>query len=562
MNIKVKVSYIVMPSLAVVALLAGGCDFFKTDQTRLLSPDKVIKAPEEERSPINPILPSIGLVDTAQEIVPNATLPKEGDWSYSEADYTLGPNDIVDISIMDLYQEGLETILRRQVTERGFVDDLPQLAEDEIKVDGLTKKDVKDLLVEAYSPDVLKDPSISVTVVAQRQNTFSILGAVARPNSYTLISKDMRLLEALALSGGVTQTNIRYIYVIRPAPAIREAEEEIPAPVEDRAKEAQLPPLPEIPAEEAIEKPIVVEELEPAEEPTPAEEEKTEESLEETLRIFGEALDGTEPEKQPETLPKPSVLPRLTETVGLASAPTTSVDSELKDTSKAYKWVYSNGRWIRVTQEAPVAKKPSGEGTAAVKPAMPKTQPTPLGEADENSDPFGWKKLDKAHLARIIAVRFDKLKAGDPRMNIVIRDNDIIRVPFLKRGEFYVTGEVLRPGVYDLTGRKVTVKMALAAAGNLGPLAWPENSILIRRIGDSQEQIVPLNIEAIFRGEEPDIYLKANDLVAVGTDVRSSFYAVIRNAFRMTYGFGFIYDRNFADPLDPIPVDSRRFTRW
>ena len=116
--------------------------------------------------------------------------------------------------------------------------------------------------------------------------------------------------------------------------------------------------------------------------------------------------------------------------------------------------------------------------------------------------------------------------------------------------------------MYQLTGRKVTVKLALTAAGNLGPLAWPENSILVRRIGDGQELIYPLNIEAIFRGEEPDIYLKPNDLISVGTDVRASFMAVVRNAFRMTYGFGFIYDRNFADPLDPLPVDHRRFTRW
>jgi protein involved in polysaccharide export with SLBB domain len=169
--------------------------------------------------------------------------------------------------------------------------------------------------------------------------------------------------------------------------------------------------------------------------------------------------------------------------------------------------------------------------------------------------------MEDSDLSRVIAINLEKLEQGDWRQNIVIRENDIIQVPNLRIGEFYVAGEVLRPGVYDLTGRRVTIKMALAAAGNLGPLAWPENSVLIRRIGKNQEQQIPIDVERIFRGEDPDIFLKPNDIVAVGTHPATLFIAVMRNAFRMTYGFGFIYDRNFADPLYTSPT-SNRFTRW
>jgi len=147
---------------------------------------------------------------------------------------------------------------------------------------------------------------------------------------------------------------------------------------------------------------------------------------------------------------------------------------------------------------------------------------------------------------------------GDWKQNIVIRKNDVIRIPPMPTGEFYVMGEVQRPGVYSLTGRKITLKMAVAAAGNLGPLAWPKNSILIRRIGRNQEQTFPINLESIFTGQDPDVYLKPNDVIAVGTHWKSSFLAVLRNAFRMTYGFGFIYDRNFSDPLLVTP-NSKRF---
>ena len=146
------------------------------------------------------------------------------------------------------------------------------------------------------------------------------------------------------------------------------------------------------------------------------------------------------------------------------------------------------------------------------------------------------------------------MEAMDPLMNIIIRKNDIIEVPPLQVGEFYVMGEVLRPGVYNLTGRKVTVKMAVAAAGNLGPLSWPTNSILIRRVGGNKEQIIPLNLQRIFEGKDPDFFLKPDDVIAVGTYWGAPFLAVWRNAFRMTYGFGFIYDRNYSEREFEIPI--------
>jgi protein involved in polysaccharide export with SLBB domain len=126
--------------------------------------------------------------------------------------------------------------------------------------------------------------------------------------------------------------------------------------------------------------------------------------------------------------------------------------------------------------------------------------------------------------------------------------------------------------VYSLTGRQITVKMAVSAAGNLTPLSWPENSILIRRVGHNQEQVIPLNIEAIFKGEASDVFLKPNDLLAVGANWRTPFLAMLRSAFTFSYGFGFTYDRNFASPTASGTfttlgqatgvLDNTRFTRW
>ncbi len=540
----------------------GGCgarkmaeDFFKTDRTRLLSPNLMVKQPATG-SPVNPIYPSIGPADVSQELVPYATMPAEGDWEYTDTDYVIGPTDLVDIRILDLFSEGMETNIRRQVSSSGFID-LPLLEDERILAEGRTAEELKEVVKRAYSPDILRDPTVSVSVVAERGRRFSILGAIARPGPYTIIRKDMRLLEAVAMAGGVTQVNIRYLYVIRPKPAIRRR-------VAPPGRATSIEELPELPPEA----PAETKPAELATAPSPAtlamvpavETQKVPSTMDvdAALRKLEAALPGAAPETEP-TAPTPSVIPHLTETEDVPPGMPTTEEVRRVNSSKAYKWVYTDGQWVRVAQEAAVATQPSGLGAPAVRPAGEPAVKIPARVDEE--DPFGWRELDKSGLARIIAINLPRLQSGDQRMNIIVRDNDIIMIPTVQVGEFYIMGQVRRPGVYSLTGRKITVKMAIAAAGNLGPLAWPENAILIRRIGNNQEQIIPLDVEAIFHGERPDIFLKPNDVIAVGTDIRSSFFAVMRNAFRLTYGFGFIWDRNFADPVFGM-LNSKRFTRW
>jgi protein involved in polysaccharide export with SLBB domain len=113
-------------------------------------------------------------------------------------------------------------------------------------------------------------------------------------------------------------------------------------------------------------------------------------------------------------------------------------------------------------------------------------------------------------------------------------------------GEYYMMGQIVRPGAYSLTGRRLTLKTAIAAAGNLGPLAWPERCTVYRRLGD-REEMIQVDLNRLFAGKDSDFYIKKDDLIMFGTHPAAIFLAVVRNAFRMTYGFGFVYDRNFAD---------------
>jgi polysaccharide export outer membrane protein len=159
-----------------------------------------------------------------------------------------------------------------------------------------------------------------------------------------------------------------------------------------------------------------------------------------------------------------------------------------------------------------------------------------------------WEEVARGGEAtRVIKIPADKFLGGDPRYNVVVRPGDSIHVPLDIVGRFYIMGNTNFQGFVDLTGEPMTLKQAIASAGGLGPLAWPRHCEVTRRLSKEKEEIVMVDLEKIFRGEQPDFYIKPMDTINVGTHVSSRWRAVLRNAFRATYGFGFIYDRNFAD---------------
>ena len=540
----------------------------ETSKYRFLDSSKVIVP--HEGSPVTPIYSSSGDADDTNEVPPNATPPTAADLTYSDSDYIIGPTDILDISVLDLLENGVETVLRRQVTTSGNID-LPLLSE-KIRAEGLNKEQLTAYIKDLYSKDILRNPIVAVTLAAKRQSTYSILGAVASPGTYNIERRDMNLLNAIAAARGVTQQPIRYIYVLRSKPAKRS--NSATTTVGNKGSGVPVTTGGTLPT--AVSRPGVST-------PKPV---KTNGDTDAALRELGAALTGatdddskTKPAPKPmdsTPAPTPVVMPTFAETSSVSAVASTSAEAGPQADGKSEKWIYVDGKWIKTVQQAPVAAVPSGVGAPAVTPvktlpetriatqAQPRHRTTrPTRQDDAFDDPYNWKDADQSGGSRLIFIDLARLQNGDSRLNIIIRDNDVIHVPVLEVGEFYVMGEVQRPGVYTLTGRKVTIKMALAAAGNLGPLAWPENSTLVRRIGHDQEQTTSVNLRAICAGKEPDQFLKPNDVLEVGTHWKSSFLAVVRNAFRVSYGFGLIYDRNFGAPTrSGDKMDGYRFSRW
>lgn len=200
-------------------------------------------------------------------------------------------------------------------------------------------------------------------------------------------------------------------------------------------------------------------------------------------------------------------------------------------------WIFENGKWIAV----PVGGQSPQSNQADVR-LQQNQNVIPLDQSTTQSK----QQVAGTLRTRLIKVPADKVVAGDPRYNIVIRPGDTIYVPVDVAGVFYITGQVNGTGPVRLAG-PTTLKQAITMAGGLGALAYPKKCEVVRRIGENHEEVVMVDLEKIGKGEQPDFYVKPHDLINVGTHFTSRWRAVMRNAFRAAYGFGFVYDRNFGD---------------
>ena len=162
----------------------------------------------------------------------------------------------------------------------------------------------------------------------------------------------------------------------------------------------------------------------------------------------------------------------------------------------------------------------------------------------------------------MIRIPLAELRGGNANYNIVIRKDDVIHVPLTEFGFYYLGGNINRPGVYQIGAVPVTLTRAIVAAGGLGMLAEPTKVDITRMIGRDRQEIVQVDLAKIFAGVQPDYYLKRDDMINVGTSPISPWLAVLRNGFRATYGFGFVYDRNYGDRDQFRPFELPNLLFW
>ena len=172
----------------------------------------------------------------------------------------------------------------------------------------------------------------------------------------------------------------------------------------------------------------------------------------------------------------------------------------------------------------------------------------------EAAKPRNQKRSTSAQKTKVIEIDYNQLVRGKSDFNIIIRPGDIIYCDSGEVGVVYIDGEISRPGVYNLpTAGRLTLSRLVAAAGGVSELAIPERCDLIRRLSSDKEACVRISLLAIRNRSEPDLFLKKDDHIIVGTN----FWALPLARFRRDLSFpnsvGFQLDRNFGNDVFGAP---------
>jgi polysaccharide biosynthesis/export protein len=106
------------------------------------------------------------------------------------------------------------------------------------------------------------------------------------------------------------------------------------------------------------------------------------------------------------------------------------------------------------------------------------------------------------------------LTLNEPLITIELRD--------FNRPYFIVSGEVRRPGKYDLRGFTSATE-ALATAGGFKASARRSSVLLFRRAGDDWYDVKPLNVKKLLegRGINEDVEIRDGDMIVVPSTVFS-----------------------------------------
>ena len=490
-----------------------------------------------------PILDRIDIIEEPSKW-PQLSKVTAADLMPSDLTYRIAPSDFLDVAIYGLYAPGQQHLVQRRVDQGGYFR-VPEVGD--VLVAGLTPQGAQDIITAELAKKAMTHPSVQVDVLDQTGFTYTVYGGLARWGVFTLRDPNLLLLEALAQTGGVPQT-IKNIYVIRQLPvsdAVLPVWDRQDDPSQINTKEQPKPYVPEVPAKEPASVPNIEDLINQLDigDTSPQTNSKDTPAIQEPdpiLEIDQEPVDDIQIDEP--TIP---ILPGILQTgdielididdlaparvVGNVPVDVDDLPNDYSsqiDSSSAYIYVPESDSWV------PVSTDPSLR--------RPKKQ-----QVRDDQD------TSQTMLERIIVIPWKRLRRGDSSYNIVVRPEDRIYIEPPPIGNLYIRGEVSRPGVYDypITGDRITLSQFITAAGDLGPIAVPDKVSITRRIGDNLEATVTLNFAAILQHTEPDIFLKPNDHISVGTSWGATPLAIIRNGFRSNYGFGFLLDRNFGNDV-------------
>jgi polysaccharide export outer membrane protein len=130
----------------------------------------------------------------------------------SPADYRLGPDDLVQVTIYNIPEKEIATTPRTvmlRVSQQGMIV-VPLIGE--VTVKGKTPGEVEQELATRYSK-YIRNPQVGILVTEYRQRA-SVMGAVQRPGVFELTGPKS-VIDLVALAGGITEKAGNQVHVYR-----------------------------------------------------------------------------------------------------------------------------------------------------------------------------------------------------------------------------------------------------------------------------------------------------------------------------------------------------------
>lgn len=525
-----------------------------------------------------PILRKIDVIEVDEDAFATEMGPPTAtDLVAGSPEYIFAAGDGIDVQINDLFQVDKPEQFKRTIDQSGKIL-LPIVGS--IQAAGMSQTDLVTAITEKLRP-IIRDPRVDVTILEGRAFTFMVDGEVRNAGVYSLSRPDFDIEQAVALAGGANQ-GVRRVRVVRTLKLDEAAAKEMAvgstAPAAASGTDAGKPgTTPNAP---------------PSSAPTaPAEPPPSVDDLLKQIQAPATAAPSVAPSAAPSDPSQPiepiapATKPAAPASPGALRSPAMVVDvDQLEAPGVAEKSVShsdaavqapptqqgaTEARYVFDTQKQEWVYVPAGNSgpvgpdTNLAAPNSPDGALT--GGAAAISDGRTLKqavnfRLPNGRKTRVIIIDWEKLQKGDLTQNVLIRPGDKIHVES-DIGVVYIDGEVARPGVYNLPPiGELTLSRLVTAAGGLGQIAIPQRVDLIRKIAPDREAALRVNLAAIRNKAEPDIVMRSDDHVIIGTNFFATPLAVIRNGFRMTYGFGFLIDRNFGnDVFGPPPFSQQQF---
>lgn len=531
----------------------------------------------------------------------------------SETAYTFSAGDILQISIPSLMQTGQTEVADRIIDQSGDIQ-LPVI--NKIRAAGLTTEELQNL-IESRLKGVITNPQAFVALKEGRTFQYRVLGSVDQPGIFALTKPDFRLLDALATARGASVNTSRILitrvetldehkaeYDRKPSSKTGDsgAKTQQSAASQNSTSTPQTSapaaaPSPAISAPSSVDIDQLINELPGATtQATPSAAPTTEPAS--APKAEPAAAPITEPAAAPTTEPVPAPTTEPTSDPKNSSnqkqtqlgmlraasrqAPPVDIDqlepakaddraganlnstatSNSSDGASGDQFIYDNASqsWVRkssitATSQATATDSNSATTGASQSSSAPADAGNNAGlRSVENAKINKQRNSEIKEKTIVIDIDYNQLVRGDSSLNIVIKPGDAIYCDSGEVGVVYIDGEISRPGVYNLpTAGRLTLSRLVAAAGGVSELAIPERCDLIRRLDSDKEACVRISLLAIRNRGEPDLFLKRDDHIIVGTNFWALPLSRVRRDLSFPNSIGFQLDRNFGNDVFGAP---------